>query len=235
MTDSAELRFFITPEHPCSYLEARSATTLFLDPDADLTPPLYQLLSDNGFRRSGAHLYRPHCQSCQACKASRVPVASFAPRRRHRRILRANQDLQVTVEPAGFSQDYYTLFERYVAGRHRDGEMFPASEEQFRSFLLGDWSDTQFLCSYLEDQLVAVAVTDRQPDGLSAIYTFFDPDLEARSLGAHSILTQIDYCQRWKLSYLYLGYWIAESPKMAYKASYRPIEILSDNRWTLLS
>ncbi|MFK7913631.1 MAG: arginyltransferase [Pseudomonadales bacterium] len=235
MSEAEQQRFFITPQHPCSYLEGYSATTLFLDPDAEVTPALYQLLSDNGFRRSGGHLYRPHCQACNACKASRVPVARFSPRRRHRRILRTNQDLRITVEPAHFNETHYGLFERYVAGRHRDGEMFPANEQQYRSFLLGAWSDTLFLCSYLDDRLVAVAVTDRQPDGLSAIYTFFEPELEARSLGAHSILTQIDHCQRWGLSYLYLGYWIAQSPKMAYKASYRPIEILSDNQWTTLT
>lgn len=227
-------QFFITPEHPCSYLDSRQATTLFLDPEETVTPQLYQLLSDNGFRRSGRHLYRPHCADCRACMASRVPVAAFRPRRRHRRVLQANQDLETRIEPARFDARHYALFARYIAGRHSDGEMFPPSEEQYQSFLMGSWADTQFVCSYLRNELVAVAVTDRQQDGLSAIYTYFEPDLPKRSLGVHSVLTQIDWCKSLQLSYLYLGYWIRESDKMAYKATYRPIEVMTANGWVSL-
>lgn len=228
-------QFFVTPAHDCSYLAERQATTLFLDPSERVSAQTYQILSQNGFRRSGKYLYRPHCGACQACMATRVPVAKFAPRRSQRRIARANADLSIAIEPAEYSQPHYELYARYVAGRHQEGEMFPPSVEQYQTFLLDSWSDTLFVCSYLDDQLVAVAVTDRQPDGLSAIYTYFEPTLPRRSLGVHSILQQIQLCRDWQLRYLYLGYWIRDSAKMAYKTDYRPIEILTDNRWLTLS
>ncbi len=228
-------QFFVTPPHPCSYLDNREATTLFLDPRQAVSAEQYQVLTENGFRRSGSHLYRPHCRRCQACIATRIPVRHFQPRRRHRRVTRRNADLATVIEPARYSEPHYALYERYVAGRHGDGDMFPASVEQFRSFLLGNWAESLFVSSYLNNQLVSVAVTDRQPRGLSAIYTFFDPDLADRSLGVHAILEQLRLCSRWALPHLYLGFWIRDSPKMNYKLDYRPIEVLTERGWTTLS
>ena len=166
---------------------------------------------------------------------TRIPVARFQPRRSQRRVLNRNSDLSVHVEPAVFNRRYYDLYARYIFGRHRDGDMYPPSTDQFRSFLLSQWSNSVFLCSYLDDQLIAVAVTDQQVEGLSAIYTFFDPDLEARSLGTWSILQQIELCRRAGLPYLYLGYWIRDSRKMRYKIDYRPVELYLDGRWSTLS
>ena len=228
-------QFFITPVHPCSYLPRRNAHTLFLDPRETIAPKLYQRLTEQGFRRSGSHLYRPQCNTCQACIPTRIPVASHVPRRSQRRVKARNKDLTVRVEPATFSQRYYELYARYIAGRHIDGDMYPPSSDQFRSFLLSQWSDTVFVCSYLGDQLVAAAVTDRQEEGLSAIYTFFDPELASRSLGVLSILNQIEWCREIGLPYLYLGYWIRDSPKMQYKTDYRPVELFANGRWVSIS
>lgn len=228
-------QFYLTPAHPCSYLPGKEARTLFLDPRDTIHPPLYQALTEHGFRRSGGHLYRPHCQGCQACVPTRIPVDRFEPRRNQRRLLSGNRDLTVRIEPAAFNRRYYHLYERYISGRHRDGDMYPPSTDQFRSFLLSQWSNSVFLCSYLHDELVAVAVTDQHVAGLSAIYTFFDPDLATRSLGTWSILQQIELAQRADLPYLYLGYWIRDSRKMRYKIDYRPVELFMDGRWTLLS
>jgi len=233
--DIGQKQFFVTPPHACSYLDNREATTLFLDPRDTVRVQDYQVLSENGFRRSGSHLYRPHCKLCSACIACRIPIMDFKAKRRQRRTLARNEDLVVTLEKAEYNPTVYALYESYISSRHGDGDMFPPSADQFRSFLLSQWADTFFLCSYLDKRLVAVAVTDRQPRGLSAIYTFFDPDLSQRSLGVFSIMQQIKLCERWVSPYLYLGYWIRDSKKMNYKLDYRPIQVLTNNRWVTLS
>lgn len=227
-------QFYLTPSHPCSYLPHREAQTLFLDPRDTIDENLYQALAKQGFRRSGSHLYRPHCQDCQACIPTRIPVATFSPRRSQRRVLAKNGDLTLQVEPATFQQRYYELYASYLHGRHQDGDMYPPSIDQFRSFLLSQWSDTQFLCTYLDDELLAVAVTDQQPSGMSAIYTFFDPSHASRSLGVFSVLSQIEYCRSLDLPHLYLGYWIRDSAKMRYKTDYRPVELFVSGRWANL-
>ena len=224
-------QFFITPAHACSYLPQREANTLFLDPRDMITPSTYQTLTEQGFRRSGSHLYRPHCADCQACIPARVPVATFHARRRQRRVLAKNADLSVEVKPAVYSQEYYELYGKYISGRHRDGDMYPPSAAQFRSFLLSQWSETLFVCLYLRETLLAVAVTDQQEGGFSAIYTFFDSDFPERSLGVMSILKQIELCQKLELPYVYLGYWIRDSDKMRYKTEYRPVELFINGRW----
>lgn len=231
MTDLSTLRFFRTPAHACSYLEDRHASTLFVDPQAELSPELYSELSLLGFRRSGDYLYRPHCDGCSACIPARVRVDDFVSRRRHRRILRRNEDLTVTREPARFSLELYRLYARYIDQRHGDGDMYPPSEEQFNNFLTCNWLDTRFYCFREEGILRAVAVTDPLDDGLSAIYTFFDPDLPERSLGVMALLWQIQHCQEQGLPYLYLGYWIRQCQKMSYKSQYRPLEVLARGQW----
>lgn len=224
-------QFFLTPQHPCSYLPRNNAQTLFFDPRLTVTPSIYQQLTDQGFRRSGSHLYRPHCSECQACIPTRIPVSDFSPRRSQRRVLKKNADLKVSIEEARFSRRHYSLYERYISLRHADGDMYPASEDQYRSFLLSPWSNSVFLCIYEGERLLSVAVTDRQEQGLSAIYTFFEPAVTERSLGVMSILRQIQLTAELGLPYLYLGYWVKDCLKMAYKTEYRPTELYVENRW----
>ena len=230
-----QAQFFLTPKHPCSYLPRNNAQTLFFDPRETVTPPLYQSLTDQGFRRSGSHLYRPHCGSCQACVPTRLPVEEFKLTRSQRRTLKRNSDLTVRVEEATFTKRHYHLYERYISLRHADGDMYPASEDQYRSFLLSPWSNSLFVSLYKEEQLLSVAVTDQQQHGLSAIYTFFEPTETKRSLGTLSILQQISLCQELELPYLYLGYWIRDCDKMAYKINYRPTELFVNNAWVRLN
>ena len=180
------LDFYLTPPHPCSYLDRNDAQTLFADPRRIITSASYQHLSDQGFRRSGAHLYRPRCNHCSACIAVRVPVQSFRANRTQRRALKRNDELRISVEPAQFTQRYFHVYERYISMRHADGDMYPATEDQFKSFLLSAWADTLFVCAYEGDRLLSVAVMDRLNDGLSAVYTFFEPNESARSLGVVS-------------------------------------------------
>jgi leucyl-tRNA---protein transferase len=234
-SNSDQVQFFLTPKHPCSYLNRNNAQTLFFDPREVVSPAIYQNLTDQGFRRSGSHLYRPHCGSCRACVPTRVPVDQFRPRRSQKRVLKKNNDLHVRLETATFSKRHYHLYERYISLRHTDGDMYPASEDQYRSFLLSPWSNSLFVCLYHGERLLSVAVTDEQPRGLSAIYTFFEPSEDARSLGVLSILKQIELCQELGLPYLYLGYWIKDCDKMNYKTQYRPTELFVNNRWVLMT
>jgi arginine-tRNA-protein transferase len=233
MTDLSTLRFFRTPAHPCSYLDDREATTLFVDPSTPMTSTLYSRLSQRGFRRSGEFLYRPHCQGCNACIPVRIPVNQFQWRRRHRRLLERNADLTVESRPARFDRELYNLYARYISRRHGDGDMYPPSEEQFTGFLISQWSDTRFFCFRSRGRLLAVAVVDRLEDGLSAVYTFYDPDEPTRGLGNLAVLWELERCRREGLPYLYLGYWVDGCRKMTYKGKFRPLELLRDNIWQL--
>jgi arginyl-tRNA--protein-N-Asp/Glu arginylyltransferase len=233
--DQDEAQFFLTPVHPCSYITRENAQTLFFDPRRKITPEIYQQLTDQGFRRSGSHVYRPHCASCQACIPTRIPVDEFQPRRTQRRIRKRNQDLELRIEEAAFSRRHYHLYERYISLRHADGDMYPASEDQYRSFLLSPWSNSIFVSLYEGEKLLSVAVTDQQATGLSAIYTFFEPSDRKRSLGVMSILTQIELARQRNLPFLYLGYWVEACDKMAYKMDYQPAEIYQGNQWVSYS
>lgn len=230
--EEKRLQLYLSPAHPCSYLPQQTASTLFIDPAARPTPEIYGQLLQQGFRRSGEHVYRPHCEACTACHSARVPVSSFKPKRNQRRIRRLNeQDINLVITPAGFEPEHYALYRRYTAGRHPDGEMSNMDQVQYLGFLTSRWCDTEFLEFRLDGVLVAVAVTDRVPDGLSAVYTFFDPELARRSLGTYAILSQIELARQRGLDWLYLGYWIEQCHKMAYKTDYQPLQLFSDDRW----
>ncbi len=233
MSSGNELRFFSTAVHDCSYLSGHQASTLFADPEQSMNVAIYSHLSRLGFRRSGDFVYRPHCSQCRSCVPVRIPVALFRPTRQHRRTWQMNQDLIVSWERPGLNEERYALYAAYITSRHNNGDMYPPNREQYRSFLLSTWSDLMFLEFRLQGRLVAVAVCDWLQDGLSATYTFYDPDLRARSLGTYAILCQIESCRRLDLHALYLGHWIKESPKMAYKARFRPLELYIHDTWLL--
>lgn len=234
MTDLSHLRLFATQPHPCSYLENREATTVFVDPEAEINSQVYSELSRMGFRRSGAHLYRPHCSACQACISCRIPVMGFAPNRSQRRCWQRNQDITCHPVTSIRTEEHYRLYERYIQLRHRDGDMYPPSEAQYNAFLTSEWGVSHYLEFRLEQRLIGVAVCDRLEDGLSAVYTFFEPELEKRSLGVFSILSQIEQAKQAALPYVYLGYWVKGCQKMQYKIQYRAIELLVNRRWVLL-
>ena len=235
MTELARLKFYATQAHPCSYLPTEQATTLFLDPSQPMDAQVYAELSEVGFRRSGDHLYRPHCQNCSACVPARLPAADFTPNRQQRRIHSRNADLQVQAARPTFSEEYYDLYARYIEQRHADGDMYPPNREQFSTFLVRDLPFSRFYEFRLNGRLLAVAVTDVLPNGLSAVYTFYDPDEEHRSLGRYAILWQIAETARLGLHALYLGYWIKNCRKMNYKTQYRPTELFVNQRWVILT
>lgn len=229
----SSVRLFRTSPHPCSYKDSEQAATVFVDPDLVIDKALNSKLSDLGYRRSGAHLYRPDCDFCQACISCRVPVAEFQFNRSQRRILRRNESLRM-VESSDLTDEIaYGLYQRYINQRHLDGDMFPASLEQYEAFIKTKMVDTRFFLCYEQDELLAVSVVDFLEQGLSAVYTFFDPDQSQRSLGNFAILWQINKCQELGLPYLFLGYWIKGCGKMEYKSKFRPLEMLINGRWVL--
>lgn len=230
----ATLRFYATPPHQCSYIADEQATILFVGPRSAITSDTYSHLSTLGFRRSGEHIYRPHCDQCNACIAVRIPVHAFTPNRKQRRIWKRNDDLQVQVAPPRLTAENYALYARYITWRHGDGDMFPPSRDQFREFLMCKWNPCRFINFRLGKKLVAVAVTDQVSDGLSSIYTFYDPDLAERSLGHYAILQQIRQALESGKPFVYLGYWIEQGAKMHYKQEFRPLELYLQNRWSRL-
>lgn len=229
------VRLFRTSPHPCSYKSDQIAATVFVDPDLVVDKNINSKLSELGYRRSGAHLYRPDCESCSACLSCRIPVEQFVFKRRHRKIWNANQDLKVIECVDLTGAEPFELYQRYINDRHDDGDMYPATAEQFEAFIKTKTVDTKFLKFYLNDELVAVSVTDVLEQGLSAVYTFFDPSHAKRSLGGFAILWQIKMAQKLQLPFLFLGYWIKDCKKMEYKSNYRPLQFLVEGRWVAVN
>lgn len=226
------IKLYATAPHRCSYIPGNAATTLFVDPFYPMDTGVYSYLSRLGFRRSGNHIYRPECPGCDACIPARIPVRRFEPDRSQRRTWEHNRDLEVRCLPGIQPDRHYALYERYITLRHQDGDMFPPDRDQFENFLGCEWSETYSYEFNLGDRPVAVAIVDRLNDGLSAIYTFFDPDEERRSLGTLAVLWQVQEARRMGLPWVYLGYWIPSCRKMSYKGRYQPLEILRDGSWT---
>ena len=234
MTSLSEISFFTTPTHDCSYLEGKQAITLFADPLIKIDKDMYSALSVVGFRRSGKHIYRPYCQNCAACIPVRIPVAQFTEKRKHRRARKVNETLTVTKHSPRITEENFSLYEKYIAERHSDGDMYPASRDQFQSFLVDGRAEASFYEFRNSGRLLAVAVADELNDGLSAIYTFFDTEERSRALGVFSILWLVEEAQNQNLEFLYLGYWIKQCQKMNYKMEYKPIELYVNNSWVAI-
>ncbi len=233
MTNIREI--YLSQLHPCDYLVGKFSRYLFLAPDQAVSINTYSHLVAQGFRRSGRLVYRPHCATCQACMPARIPVNRFTPKRNQRRCWQHNQDLQVIARSPEFRQEHYELYLRYLKVRHRYGSMVASSPEDYLAFLTCPWAETLFYEFRLADSLLAVAVADLLDDGLSAVYTFFDPTFGQRGLGTFAILTEIEAVKRMGLQRLYLGYWIENCAKMRYKSNFRPLEIFQGGQWQDIS
>lgn len=219
------------PPHACSYLPGREARLAWVDPAWLAIPGVYTALIEHGFRRNGEDVYRPHCGACQACVSVRIPVAEFAPDRSQRRNWRRNADLTARAAAAEFRDEHYRLYLRYQESRHPDGNMARVSAAEYLGFLACEWQDTVFVEFRQGDRLLAVAITDRLADGLSAVYTFFDPDEPQRGLGTYAVLHTIERARAAGLRWCYLGYWVAGSRTMDYKQRFRPLEARVGDRW----
>lgn len=226
-------RFFVTPEHECSYLADRQAVTLFVDPHAKLTTQAYSVFAGLGFRRSGEHVYRPHCKLCSECRSVRIDVERFQPSRSQIRILKRNQDIELNWLNTQYQQQHFELYQLYMRHRHHDSSMVSDTPEQYQHMIGTDWCDTRLGEYRLDNKLIAIAVTDWLQDGLSAVYTFFDPEYASYSLGTYSILKQIQTAKEQNKDYVYLGYWIKDCAKMSYKIRFSAIEIFNGHNWRL--
>lgn len=231
MGNQPAIRLFQTVEHACGYWPERLSRDLIIDPTDPYLSTMFGRALAMGFRRSGGHVYRPYCNGCRACISVRVPAASFQPNRTQKRCLVRNADLEVRYAPARRTAENFALYRRYLDTRHVGGGMDDPAPENFDAFLSCAWSPTEFMEFRLDGALVAVAVTDVVPDALSAVYTFYDPALAARSLGNYAILRQLQRASEEGRSHLYLGFWLEGHPKMAYKRGYRPMEFLDGATW----
>lgn len=232
---SEQIRLFQTLPHACGYYPDRIAQNLVIDPAAPELGQLYAPALERGFRRAGGHLYLPNCPQCHACTPCRIDVAHFQPDRSQRRCLHHNADIRVTACEVGYTDERHALYARYLQSRHRDGGMDDANRSDFDRFLTAPWSPTTFLEMRLGERLLALAVTDTCQNGLSAVYTFFDPDETARSLGTFAILQQVALAKARNLPWVYLGFWIAGHPKMDYKRRFKPLHIRTAAGWTVMS
>ncbi|NND90970.1 MAG: arginyltransferase [Granulosicoccus sp.] len=225
------IKLFQGSVNPCSYLDGRQAVNIYADPHHPDPRAVYNQLIKRGFRRSGEYVYRPGCTSCSACVPVRIRSADFRPRRTDKRNLKRNSDLTVDFQHARYTDEYFRLYNRYLSARHPDGGMDNPDPEDFERFLLNPWGETLFIETRWSDEVIAIAVTDATSDGLSAVYTFFDPALEARGLGRFCILQQIALCRTMNIPYLYLGYWVDGCQKMQYKTDFRPQEHFNGHDW----
>ncbi|MDO4637087.1 MAG: arginyltransferase [Lautropia sp.] len=229
------IRLYVTAAFTCSYLPERFARSQVAEPAVAINADNYGELVRAGFRRSGRFTYRPRCDNCRACIPVRIPVNQFRPNRSQRRAARRHSDLISRNLPLAFRDEHYALYIRYQQARHNGSDMHQDDEEQYREYLLQSRVDTRLVEFRAADStLLMVSIIDVLDDGLSAVYTFFEPNMTGSSLGTYGILWQVRMCQILGLSYLYLGYWINEAPSMRYKSNFRPLEQQIDGTWTLL-
>lgn len=225
------IKIYLSAPHECPYIPSETASSLIIDPNLTIDRDALTFFTVNGFRRSGDVIYRPHCAQCNACVSVRIPVDAYRPNRSQRRTARRNRDLRIEATPARYDDAHFELYLRYQRSRHPDSEMCDPDPEQYRRFIVNDRHEIWFYEMYDGDELAAVAVCDRLNDGLSAIYTFFEPEQEHRSLGTFAIMHLIEEVKALGLPHVYLGYWIAECRKMSYKTRFKPTQGLVNGTW----
>ena len=231
MNDQVKLNFFASTPEPCSYLDNRNSVSAFANPKMDMDMGTYNELIQHGFRRSGGYIYRPHCPTCQACISVRIATRKHSYSRNDNRLIRRNSDIHVKAIKAKYYDEHFDLYRRYIQSRHNEGSMANPGKSDYHRFLICDWTDTLFIEFRLNKILIAVAVCDVMSTGLSAVYTFFDPDFADRSPGHFAILNQIYESKVRDLDHVYLGYWIQDCAKMSYKRRYKPLQAYLDDHW----
>lgn len=224
------LELYVMPAGPCPYLEGQTEQKVITVLD-DFSAPLAPLLTQRGFRRTQHMFYRQQCPACRACLATRLKLGEFAPGDSFRRVIRRNKDLSYSIETPDASEQNYALFQRYLKARHDQGGMSDMSYADFSTMMTESPMETRFLVCRKEGRTLGIMLLDEMPDGTSAVYSFYDPDEEKRSLGTWMILKLAEYTYGSGRPYLYLGFWVKNSPKMEYKARFQPLEIFLNENW----
>jgi arginine-tRNA-protein transferase len=227
---SINFQLGITQSFPCNYLPDQHERLLVATDERLQNGDHYGWLMAQGFRRSGSQIYRPHCEICSACKSLRVLVKEFLPSKSQKRNIKKNSHFSIKTSKQQKSI-YYPLYEQYINTLHQDGTMFPATIDQYNSFIDSKITEQLYLEIWHNDALVSVAVTDVLKDALSAVYTFYHSDYSQNGLGVLSILKQLSLAQEMEKEFLYLGYQIDDCKKMNYKNRYHPHQVLSENCW----
>ena len=228
-------KLYLSAPHPCPYIKPETASTVLLDPAYKVDNSLFSVLIKSGFRRSGDTVYRPHCRNCNACVSVRIPAREFIPNRSQTRTWKKNSDIKTTLVPASFQQEHFELYCRYQNWRHTGDIMDHSDQDRYREFMVDSSVETVFIEFRLEGKLVGLSVCDLPDDGMSAVYTFFDPHIPKRSIGTYAILKQIEYVREMQLDWLYLGYWIEDCKKMSYKTQFRPIFGFVNKEWQVIA
>jgi len=228
------LQFYVTAPYSCGYLENRQAQSLMATPTQLIDTPMYSDLIQMGFRRSGNFTYRPHCENCNACVPVRLLVDSFQPSRSQRRAWKQHVNLTTTAQGLDFSEEHYALYCAYQRSRHSGGGMDADDRNQYRNFLMQSSVDSVLVEFREEGALRMVSVVDCLTEGLSAVYTFYDCNQPSASYGTFNVMWLAEWCRTRKRPYLFLGYWIADSRKMAYKTKFMPLEGLVKGEWQRL-
>lgn len=225
------LQFYLTAEYPCSYLPNLPARSQVATPSLLIDKSVYSELVKHGFRRSGTYTYRPHCDGCSACVPLRILAKAFAPNRSQKRAWKQHAALEVSILPLQDHTEHYELYQRYQRSRHKNGGMDNDDRESYQNFLLQSNVDSMLVEFRENGALRMVSLIDLLHDGLSSVYTFYEPDLPHARFGVYNVLWQIELCRNLNLDFVYLGYWIEKSRKMAYKTDYQPAQGLMSGTW----
>ena len=226
-----KLQFYVTTGYSCGYLPNKLAQSLIASPQHLINADIYSGLIQQGFRRSGKFAYRPHCETCRECIAVRVILQNFSPSRSQKRSIKQHDNLTVSILPVAFYEEHYALYTAYQKARHSEADKEQEDAEQYKSFLCQTNVESVLLEFRENNQLKMVSVVDIVHDGISAVYTFYDASNPKCSYGTYNVLWQIAWTKSLNLPYLYLGYWIKDSQKMAYKQNFQPLEKLIDGEW----
>ncbi len=241
------LQFYLTAAYPCSYLPGLQARSQVATPALLVNTQVYSELVQHGFRRSGTYTYRPHCDNCSACVPLRVLAKEFTPNRSQKRAWKQHAELEVSILPLQDHSEHYELYQRYQSTRHKNGGMDNDDRESYQNFLLQSNVNsllvefrepfdhaTSTSSGQAQDRagvLRMVSLIDLLNDGLSSVYTFYEPDLPHARFGVYNVLWQIELCRKLNLEFIYLGYWIEKSRKMSYKTDYQPAQGLINGVW----
>lgn len=225
------IKLFETVTDQCPYLEHELSASILIDPDKPVKPALFSLLSKSGFRRSGSMLYSPKCPTCKACISVRVPSKEYQSTRSQKRVWRKNTDLTVTIEDVKFKQQHFELYLKYQQHRHPESTMCDDAPEKYISFLQSNFSNSKLVCFHDGTQVIGISAIDQFDGGISAVYTFFDPDQSHRSLGTFAIMYLLKLARLREIPHVYLGYWVDKSDKMDYKRKFKPLEGYQNRQW----